>query len=186
MAFITASCSNNNTQTAAAAQGADSAVKKQIFFRVTAYLKGQLQYVKQHGVTPIKYTTMNGRTDSAFINFGDIDSLAKEFTQTLIDSTNLVGLFSESKFLDQTINTFTYTYDPKQPLPDSVQLLHWDVYVDPDKGNVKRVYIIKKSSEGKTLQLTWVNNEWFKTTTIKTNTDGSTSVEKEEKISWVY
>lgn len=187
LAVMAVSCSNNDTKTASTASGAgDSAAKKQSFFRVTAYLKGQLQSIKGNGVTPIKYTTVNGRTDSAFIKFEDLDSTAKEFTATLIDSTNLVGFFSESKFLDQTINAFTYTYDPIQKLPDSVQLQHWDVYIDPEKGKVKRVYIIKKNRQGKTLQLTWVNNEWFNTTTIKTNSDGTTAVEKEEKISWAY
>jgi len=110
----------------------------------------------------------------------------KEFLQPEIDSANLVPFFTETKFLDQTINAFTFTYDPKIQLPDSVNLKHWDVYIDPETSKVKRVYIIKRSGENKILQLTWQSNEWCKTTTIITTPDGISKIEKEEKISWDY
>ncbi len=165
---------------------AETLEEKQRFFPVTSYLKGQIYDIKQKGLTPIKYTTVKEHTDSSMIQFEELETLAKEFLSPEIDSANLIDLYTESKFLDQTIEAFTFTYEIKSTAPDSVQLLHWDVYVEPEKGKVKRIYMIKKGGPGKTLQLTWLSNKWFKTTTILNNADGSSSVEKEEKISWDY
>ena len=50
---------------------------------------------------------------------------------------------------------------------------------------VKRIYLIKKTSDNKTLQLTWQSNQWCKITTIVNDAAGS-KVEKEEKITWDY
>ena len=156
------------------------------FFPVTSYLKGQLYDIKAKGVTPIKYTTINNRTDSVMVKLDSLNILCKEFLQPEIDSTNLINFFTESKFLDQTVDAFTFTYDAKKNIPDSIQLIHWDVYVEPETIKVRRVYITKKGDSNKILQLTWQSNQWFKIVTIISNKDGTSTVEKEEKISWDY
>lgn len=156
------------------------------FFPVTSYLKGQLYDIKAKGVTPIKYTTINNRTDSVMVKLDSLNILCKEFLQPEIDSTNLINFFTESKFLDQTVDAFTFTYDAKKNIPDSIQLIHWDVYVEPVTSKVRRVYITKKGDSNKILQLTWQSNQWFKIVTIISNKDGTSTVEKEEKISWDY
>ena len=160
--------------------------EKSNFFPVTSYLKGQVHEIKEKGLTPIKYTTINNHTDSVLIKFETLDELVKEFLQPEIDTANLISFFTETKFLDQTIDAFTFTYEPKPQMPDSLTLQQWDVYIDPTTSKVKRVYIIKKNSENKTLQLTWQSNLWCKTTTIINNADGISVIEKEEKISWAY
>lgn len=156
------------------------------FFPVTSYLKGQLYDIKAKGVTPIKYTTINNRTDSVMVKLDSLNILCKEFLQPEIDSTNLINFFTESKFLDQTVDAFTFTYDAKKNIPDSIQLIHWDVYVEPETSKVRRVYITKKGDSNKILQLTWQSNQWFKIVTLISNKDGTSTVEKEEKISWDY
>jgi hypothetical protein len=160
--------------------------EKPSFFPVTAYLKGQIREIKEKGVTPVKYVTINNHTDSVFVNFTQLDEVMKEFLQPEIDSVNLISFFTESKFLDQSINAFTFTYEPKPQLPDSILFTHWDVYIEPEISKVKRIYLVKRGGGNKTLQLTWQSNEWCKTTTIITNPNGTSAVEKEEKISWVY
>ncbi|NOT91296.1 hypothetical protein [Ferruginibacter sp.] len=176
---------NNSSEQAAATQDT-IAEERPDFFPVTSYIKGQIHDINQKGLTPIKYTTINDKTDSVMVKFENINDLCKEFLQPEIDSSNLIDLFTETKFLDQTVNAFTFTYDPKKKLPDTVMLKHWDVYVDPETGKVKRVYIIKSAGQNKTLQLTWQSNEWFKTTSIITDVNGESRIEKEEKISWDY
>lgn len=181
--FALAACSSNEKKTA---EPAEAPIQSQSFFPVTSYLKGQLYDIKQKGLTPIKYTTIKEHTDSVLVKFEDLETLAKEFLSPEIDSTNLIAFYTESKFLDQTIEAFTFTYELKPNAPDSVKFLQWDVYIEPEKGKVKRIYMIKKGGPGKTLQLTWLSNKWFKTTTIVNNPDGSSLVEKEEKIVWDY
>jgi hypothetical protein len=160
--------------------------EKPSFFPVTSYLKGQIHEIKEKGITPIKYITINNHTDSFFVTFAELDEVLKEFLHPEIDTANLIPFFTESKFLDQSINAFTFTYEPKPQVPDSILLTHWDVYIEPEVSKVKRIYLVKKGGANKTLQLTWQSNEWCKTTTIVTHPDGTSAVEKEEKISWVY
>ena len=47
--------------------------------------------------------------------------------------------------MDKTVDAFTFTYEPSGPVPDSLQLQRWDVYVEPESGKVKRVFMVKKS-----------------------------------------
>jgi hypothetical protein len=183
-AIILLSACNNSTTQSVSPQTTKE--EKPSFFPVTAYIKGQILEMREKGQTPIKYTSINEKTDSVMVKFEELNALCKEFLEPQIDSANLVDLFTESKFFDQTINAFTFTYEPKTQLADSLTLKRWDVYVDPETGKVKRVYIIKSAGQNKTLQLTWQSNEWFKTTTITTNADGTSAIEKEEKISWDY
>jgi hypothetical protein len=160
--------------------------EKPVFFPVTSYLKGQIYEIKEKGITPIKYITINNHTDSVFVTFAGLDEALKEFLHPEIDSVNLTPFFTESKFLDQSINAFTFTYEPKPQLPNYIPFIHWDVYIEPEISKVKRIYLVKKGGGNKTLQLTWQSNQWCKTTTIITHADGTSTVEKEEKILWVY
>ena len=178
------SCGNNASETKTTAISTEQ--EKPSFFPVTSYLKGQLYDIKAKGVTPIKYTTINNHTDSVMVKLDSLNILCKEFLHPEIDSTNLINFFTEAKFLDQTVDAFTFTYDAKKNIPDSITLIHWDVYVEPETSKVRRVYITKKGGSNKILQLTWQSNQWFKIVTIISNKDGTSTVEKEEKISWNY
>ena len=156
------------------------------FFPVSSYLKGQIVEIIQKGVNPLKYTTVNGHTDSIWLKTEELNEVFKEFLHPEIDSANLTALFSEKKFMDRSIDAFTFTYDPIGKLPDSMTLSHWDVYVDPTTENVKRIYMLKNISPNKMLQLTWQSNKWCKLTTIVDLPNGTSSVEKEEKITWDF
>ena len=160
--------------------------QNQRFFPVTDYLKGEIYNIKKSGVNPLKYTTVNGHTDSVWLKIEQIDSAMSEFLQPEIDSVNLTELFSEKSFLDRSLDAVTFTYDAAAVLPETMKLKHWDVYIDPKSNKVKRIYIVKQVDKTKTLQLTWVNGQWCKTTTITTDANDVMKVEKEEKIVWDF
>lgn len=165
----------------------EQAAENHGFFPVTDYFKGQIFDIgNKHQVNPLKYITIKNHTDSSWLKVEEIPAAVKEFLTPVIDSTNLISLFTEKKFLDQTLDAFTFTYDPSGLLPDSMKLVHWDVYIDPKSGKVKRVYMVKDISATQTLQLTWIGDKWCKITTIANKPDGSTKVEKEEKIVWDF
>lgn len=159
-------------------------VEKSSFFPVTDYLLGQIYEITQRGINPIKYSTVNNHTDSAWLKTEELQTAFYEFLHPQIDSVNLISLFTEKKFMDQTIDALTFTYDPVALLPDSMTLQHWDVYIDPKTGKVRRIYMVKTIDETKTLQLTWQGDKWCKLVHITNKPDGTSFVEKEEKITW--
>ena len=158
------------------------------FFPVTDYLKGQLRELDSMPITPLKTVTVNGKTDSAWLKRENIRFFATPFLTPVIDSVSMSPYFSEKSFLDQTINAFTFSYDAKKQLPDSIKLRHWDVYIDPQKSTVQRVYLVKENIEdgiNTTTQLTWKTNQWCSIRTITQKPEKDPEI-KEEKMTWNF
>ena len=159
------------------------------FFPVTSYLKGQIITLDSLPITPLQITTIKGKSDSVWIQKNDLKKLLAPFLSAIINETNLVTFFTETKFNDQTLNAITFTYDPSRIIPDSISLRHWDVYVNPETGIVEKVYIVKNSKEDKnnlTQQLTWKSNEMAKITTILNKEDGNQELLKEVVYTWKF
>ncbi len=158
------------------------------FFPVTDFLLGQLSEIEKLPVTPLHISINGNDQDSAWLKRDDIRRLAFPFLHPVIDSATMEKYFVGKSFLDQTINAFTFSYDPKTQLPDSIKLIHWDVYVDPQKNEVNRIYIVKEDdSNGAniTTQLTWQSNKWFSIRTIIQAAGKEASV-KEEMLKWNF
>jgi hypothetical protein len=153
------------------------------FFPVTSFLKGEILSIKTGGVTPVKKITKGNKTDSLWLKMENLDSTFIDFLNPIIDTANLKTTFEEKKFLDQTINAFTFTYDPIKA--NDFAFVHWDVYVDPESSKVTRIYLVKKINEEKTLQLTWQTGKWCKVVTL-INNNNKTIIEKEELTYWTF
>jgi len=169
-------------------QAVKDSTKQQTFFPVTAYIKGQLREIDSLPITPLKIITINGKKDSIWMKKEDIRPFAEPFLHPEIDTSNFKDLFIERSFLDQTINAFTFSYDPINKLPDTLQLRRWDVYIDPKKNTITRIYIVKEvNNNGKeqTVQLTWKSNQWCKITTIAEQ-EGKQPDIKEELMKWDF
>jgi hypothetical protein len=63
-----------------------------------------------------------------------------------------------------------------------MNLIRWDVYIDPKTNKVKRIFMVKEVDKTKSLQLTWVSNQWCKIVSIVTDGNGVSKIEKEEKF----
>ncbi len=155
------------------------------FFPVTNYIKGQVKEMAIRGINPVKYVSAGNLTDSSWIKIEDLEKEIAPFLNPVIDSSNLKPYYSERKFLDQTVNAYTFTYDPKGELPAGYPILHWDVYVDPVSFAVKRVYILKQNGTGEKTQLTWVADKYCKMVTISDNKD-QPAVVKEVLLKWDF
>jgi hypothetical protein len=167
------------------AEKSDS-TEPQNFFPVTDYLLGQLKQLDSMPVTALKITIHNGKQDSIWMKREDIRKFAALFLSPKIDSLNIGSLFTEKSFLDQSINAYTFSYDPSRKLPDTLNVKHWDVYIDATKNSVSRIYIVKENNNNgvhQTIQLTWRVNQWCKITTI-TEREGKETDIKEETMKW--
>jgi len=163
--------------------------KADSFFPVTSFIKGQILVLDSVPVTPLQVTTVKGKTDSAWIQKKDLKPLLLPFQSPVINETNLTAYFKETRFNDQTLNAITFTYDPIKTIPDSISLRHWDVYVNPETGNVTKVYLVKKIKENNqdlTLQLSWQTNKQAKISTILNKPDGTLELLKEVVFIWDY
>jgi hypothetical protein len=161
------------------------------FFRVTDFLNAQLKALDTIPFTPLLYTTINGETDSTWLKKEQLKTFLAPFFSVNIDTTNLIDLFKETKFNDQTVNAITLMYEPLKQLPDSLQLRSWNVYIDPISGNVRSIYIVKQfkdsslsNGQSYTQQLIWTTDRSAKIITILNQPDGATTLVKEQKIIW--
>lgn len=180
--WMAAGCGHSAQKNTITAAPSDSA--KQHIFPLTSFLKGQLIEIDTMPVTPLKIVIQNGRTDSSWLRREDIRKNAAPFLTPRIDSASMTPFFAERAFLDQTINAFTFSYDPKTTLPDSLSIIHWDIYIKPETSSVSRVYIVKKEGS-QHIQLTWVVNKWYSIRTI-TEEPGKDPQVTEEKIVWDF
>jgi hypothetical protein len=157
------------------------------FFPVTEYLKGQIKELDDLPVTPLKIVIINGKRDSVWLKRNEVSAFVQPFLNPIIDSVHWSTYFTEKSFLDQTINAFTFTYDPVKPLPDSIELKHWDVYVDPASNKVKRIYIVKQlnTTPPQTKQLIWEQAGYCKITTIIEQENVAPRI-KEEQLIWNF
>lgn len=188
------SCNNNKTATDPATQNnidTTQAEAPAAFFPVTDFLKGQLIALDSVPFTPLLYTTQNGTTDSIWLKKDQLSTFLSPFFTVDIDSTNLIHLFKETKFNDQTLNAITLIYEPLGQLPDTLQLRSWNVYIDPASGKVRSVYLVKQFKEKNqsggqsyTQQLIWTTDESAQITTILNQPDGTATLVKEQKIIW--
>ena len=157
-------------------------------FPVTSFLKGRLRVLDTMPVTPLQTITENGKIDSLWMKRADIRKYAQPFLSPLIDSSTMYPFFTEKSFLDQTINSYTFSYDPKASLPDSINLIHWDVYMNPQTNTIERIYMVKEkyeNNESITTQLTWLVDKWYSIRTI-TQVTGKEDQVKEEKMIWDF
>jgi hypothetical protein len=181
-------CSCSEQETAAPQKKEKDSTQNQTFFPVTEFIRGQLREIDSLPVTPVKIITYNGKQDSIWMKKEDIRPFAEPFLHPEIDTANLKHLFTEKSFLDQTIDAFTFSYDPIDKLPDTLQLKRWDVYIDPKREEVKRIYIVKQihtNGDVQTQQLTWKTNQWCKISTI-TERPGKQTEIKEELMKWDF
>ena len=164
---------------------ADSA--NNTFFPVTSFLKGQLILLDSIQVTLLQVNSKGGKSDSLWLPREKIRPLLQPFIADVIDNEKLAPFFKESKFNDQSTAAITFTYDPRTAIPDSIAIRHWDVYVNPETGTVKRVYILKTvtvNNQVYTQQLTWQTDKWAKLVNILNKPGGQSEIESEMRLIW--
>ena len=183
--FFFSACHNKEVKQVAPINNTE---ETQSFFPVTDFLLGQLNEIESLPITPLKIIVTDNKRDSVWLKKKDTRIFALPFLHPVIDSISMQKFFTEKSFMDQTINAVTLSYDPKIKLPDSIKLNHWDVYIDPQKNTVQRIYMVKEeivNGESVTTQLTWKVNKWCSIRTIVQQLKTAPLV-KEEIMKWDF
>jgi len=156
------------------------------FFPVTSYLRGEVAQISKIGITPVRKNIKNGiTTDSSWLKPEQYDAAFADFFTPVIDTANLKASYIQNKFLDQSVDAFTFTYDPKKDASADLPLRHWDLYIDPKSQNVTRVFIKRKTGPDEEKQLTWQSGKWCRIIKIK-NTGTNPAITGEVKIDWSF
>lgn len=163
----------------------ESRQEKEVFFPVTEYLKGQIAEIKAKGITPLRYIKKGNQTDSSWLNMNQLNDSFSDFLLPEIDSVKLANYYTGKRFFDQTLNEITLTYEANQTNTSGLVWQGWNVYINPETGNVDRIYMMKRISDKQTAQLTWLPYKNCKLVIITTNGDSS-FVDSEIKTKWDY
>lgn len=157
------------------------------FFPVTSYLRGQIREITDEHVNPLSITINGDKRDSVWLKIENLENEMKDFLHPEIDSANMKPFFNQDKFVDASLNAATFTYWPKEKLPDSLSIRKWDVYINPDDGKIIRIYLVKELPNGKQQQLTWNTLEkWYGNRIVGTDKNGNIQIEKEQKLTWNF
>lgn len=186
------SCSQNKknnieaTASDTALSQAKANAENNSFIPVTSFIQKEIAELDSLPVTILQVTTINGKQDSAWLPVAKVKPKLQLFLSDVIDVKNLTAYFKETKFNDQSTEAITFMYDPKTVLPDSFSLRKWNVYVDPDKSTLRKVYMVKRVKENNDtlmLQLTWQMGKWAQIATISNKPVGNPVL---KEIKWIW
>lgn len=155
------------------------------YFPVTNYIKGQIAEIRERGLNPLMIVLQNGRSDSSWLRVEDFEKQFAPFLTPVIDTANFKSLFKETKFEDQSLDTYTWSYEPYKTLPDTFTLKRWDVYVSPATSKVVRVYWMKETGKNAQEQLMWNSGSSCKMVQLHEQ-NGNIVVDKEIIIKWDF
>lgn len=188
MFVVCASCNTGNNSTKENVSHQIEENEERVYFPVTTYIMGQVSDINENGLSPIKINSHDGKSDTTFIKLSDFKNEIKDFIEPSIDSSFIVQYFSEKKFLDQTLNEVTIMYEPKNVLPDSLQWLSWNVYINPETKKVDKIYLNKRISKESKKQLIW-KSELKSCSIVTIMEDAQTNnatIKNEQLIKWDY
>ena len=173
------SCSQNKSEKSTAGQPDSDAS----FFPVGNYLLGDIASIKQNGISPKYFHLKNGISDSSFLQIENIKSNLSDFLSPFIDSAIMNSWVKEAKFYDESIASFTLSYDVQKDFYEKTTWRKWDVYVDPESQKVDRLFLVKNNSDSTIAQLTWIPKSFAKIVIINNQ---NSSVVEEKTFIWNY
>jgi hypothetical protein len=182
--LVTLFACNNKSETVQTTPTTSTAINEDTtanYFPVTNFLMGDINSIKTNAGTPQYKITINSKTDSSYVNMDSLFIVFQDFLVPRIDSANLKKYFREKSFLDQTLGTFTFTYDRRANTNFDFPFTNWDVMINQETQKVKRIYLVKKVDATTKKLLTWQAEKWCKIVTITND-----KVVKEEMYIWNY
>jgi hypothetical protein len=155
------------------------------FFPVADYLETEILHVDSVPLALKKYTTTNNRTDSAFIQVPEFNTLAKQFLPQELHDGRFEKDYTETSFKDKSTEYITFTYSTAVA---ELPLKRVDVQTIPYNGSqqVRSIYLEKNYSSGDSLitqKMYWRAGKSFQIAT-RTTLKGKPPVEQLLKVVW--
>lgn len=158
--FLFTACNQKSEQTAQSSDVwndlPDTTTEAPSFFPVSGYILGQLNNMKSTGGSLKKIMSKTATADTSSASLQELMDSLEVLIQHPIDSIKLGAFFKERKFNDQSIGSITLSYERLPEAPDSIPWKNWDVYLDPETGEVKRIFLVHQVDVWTKQQITWI------------------------------
>ncbi len=131
--FLVCACHSKQQETPESNSGHTDTTKKN-YLPVADLLKAEIAVVDSLPLRLMKYTIVNGKTDSNIITTPVFDQIAKQFLMGDLDSSQFEKKFEENSFVDRSTNLVSFTYSTKDT-GDGLKRV--DVLLSPGAGSDK-------------------------------------------------
>jgi hypothetical protein len=108
------------------------------FYSLNNFFKEQIVDVDLHAYNIYLIKELNGKKDSLGIDKDQFKSMASDFLNKDVSTTEMHDKFTESVFHDLSTNSYTLNYRPKS-VNESIQNI--DILLDENTNIVKRIFI---------------------------------------------
>jgi hypothetical protein len=158
---------------------------RNVYLPVAEYLEAEILHVDSVPLALKRYRTLNGKTDSAFIQVPEFNQLALQFLPPGLHDGSFEKNFTESSFADQSTQSIMFTYSTK--LSDQ-SLRRVDVQTITGNGHqkIQSIYLEKNHTSGDSLileKMYWRTGKSFQIMTM-TTVKGKPPVEQQLKVVW--
>lgn len=131
--FLVYACHSKQHESSAGITGNADTTKKN-YLPVADLLKAEIAAVDSLPLRLMKYTIVNGKTDSNIITTPAFNQIAKQFLMGDLDSSQFEKKFEENSFVDRSTNLVSFTYSTKDT-GDGLKRV--DVLLSPGAGSDK-------------------------------------------------
>lgn len=136
------------------------------FYPVAAHIHAELAAIDSLPVAVFLYRTESGITDTTIVEKPAFRKMAERLTQPDITREPLKKDYTESVFMDATLNLVTMSYTPRN---ESAEIRKIDVYIHPETEQVKNVYVEKRIAGGDSTvlhKMVWTSGRQLQVTTL--------------------
>jgi hypothetical protein len=182
-----AACAHRSGQPASHSQDSlshqDSS--QDVFFPVAEYLETQILRIDSFPEALRKFTTRNGRTDTAYIQLPEFNALAMQFLVPAFNDGSFQKQYTETSFMDRSTQSVTLTYSPRDK---GLPLQRVDVVTIPENGvnKVRSVYLENSKVAGDSTifqKLYWQTSHQLQIISLIT-VKGQPPVGQQVKVVW--
>jgi predicted small lipoprotein YifL len=141
------------------------------FYPISSFIKAELQLVDSLPLAVFKYTTKDQKSDTQLIAKPDFRKIAESFISPDITQEPLKKLYTESVFMDATINMVTFSYTTEDT---AAEIRKIDIFINPETDKVKNIYVERISRGGDstiTQKMIWTTGKNFSVSTIRSLKD---------------
>lgn len=121
-----------------------SASEPQDFYPVLSFIREELALLDSLPVAITRYRVDQSNSDTSILEKSEFRRIAESLAEPDISRDPLRKEYTETVYMDATINLLTMSYRPKDAL---AIVQKTDIYIDPATEKVKSMYIEKKMSE---------------------------------------